>query len=167
MIAPFQNVVTGREPEAERNVDVVTAQKLESRRQHADHFKPISIQTDCFADDAWIAAEFLRPQTVADERRRRRAGAIILLGEEPPELRLYAEHWKEIPAHPPSRRRDRWINSCQVESGVEKTGHILERLRARAPIFVIRIGHCGADQRLFSPSPPERPDDPIREKLRA
>jgi hypothetical protein len=114
MIAPFQNVVTRREPEAKRNVDVVTAEKLEPWRQHPDHFKRGSVQSDCFADDTRIAAEFLRPQTVADKRRRRRAGTIILIGEEPPELRPYAEHWKEIPAHPAARRRDRRIHFRQV-----------------------------------------------------
>src|SRR5262245_8246202 len=113
MIAPFQNVVTGREPEAERNVDVVTAQKLEPGRQHSDHFKWVSIQADRFADDTRIAAESLRPQTVADERRRR-AGTIILIGEEPPELRLYAEHWKEIPTHPADLQRNGRIHSCQI-----------------------------------------------------
>src|SRR5215510_15216624 len=102
MIAPFQNVVSGREPEAERNVDVVTAEKLEACGQYANNFKRVSIQADFFADDARLAAEFLRPQTVADERRRR-AGTIILLAEEPSELRLYAEHWKEIPTHPADR----------------------------------------------------------------
>src|SRR5262249_56947743 len=120
---------------------IILAEELESCRQHADHRKAVSVERYRLASDRRIAAEFLPPKRVAEQRGRRRGSLVILFDEHPSELRSHAQQAKEIPAYRPASEARRLIHARQVEQRAAKTRHLRERLRPLAPIQVIRIGH--------------------------
>lgn len=138
-----------------RHPDFATGDHLhvERPRQHADDRVGDAVEDHRLAERIRRAAKLLMPQSVGQHRHPRRINAVVVVREDTSELRLHAEHFKEV-----ARGRHR-VDALRFSASRQRRGEVIEggqtgkRVRLAAPIEKV-CGRNGAN-RIVGPRLPD------------
>jgi hypothetical protein len=109
--------------------------EISSRRNHADNRPWAIVDVNGATDDARVALEYARPQTLADHQHRGTAGPVILSTEHSPRDRRDAEQRRK-PMRDKHRRHPRRLAGIERQHGF--AGHERpESIEAAAALFEI------------------------------
>jgi hypothetical protein len=101
----------------------------------------LAIQLNGLADDAWIAAKLVAPETVAKQNDMIAPRMVFISRKKASQGGLYAKDGEEIGLDSSALQSFRVFSGAYIEAGASVRGHFAERAVLALPIKVIRWGN--------------------------